>query len=79
VEEYAENPEAFKALQAALPDSENVNLTGYFAFTKIDGNPMVEFRVPYSMKKYLLTLLELAESDAIDFIKPVTWQRRQNQ
>jgi len=79
VEEYAENPKAFKALQTALPDSENRNFTGYFAFTKIEGNLMAEFRVPYMMKKYLLTLLELAESGAIDFIKTVTWQRRQNQ
>ena len=79
VKEYAKNPEASRKLQAALPDSGNQNFTGYFAFTKIDGNPMAEFRVPYPMKKYLLTLFELAESGAIDFIKPVTWQRRQNQ
>ena len=79
VEEYAENTEVFKALQTTLPDSESRNFTGYFAFTKVERNPMVEFRVPYMMKKYLLTLLELAESGAIDFIKTATWQRRQNQ
>ena len=75
-EEYTENPEALKKLRAALPNSENQNFTGYFAFTKIDGKPMAEFRVPYLVKKYLLTLLELADSGAIDFIKPVTYQRR---
>ncbi len=75
-EEYSQNPAASKELHASLPDSEDRNFTGYFSFTKIDGRPMVEFRVPYTMKKYLLTLLELAESGAIDFIKPLTWQRR---
>lgn len=76
--EYAQNPAALEKLKEALPDRslDRSEATGYFAFTKIDGIPMIEFRVPYFMKKYLLTLLELSESGVIDFIKPVIYQKR---
>lgn len=76
--EFSPNPEALEKLKATLPDRslDISEATGYFAFTKIDGKPMVEFRVPYFMKQYLLTLLELSDSGAIDFIKPVTYQKR---
>lgn len=80
-EEYSQNAAAIKELRKSLPPKkqEDYSFTGFFAFTKIDGKPMAEFRVCYILKPYLLKLLELAESGEIDFIKPVTYQRRQGQ
>lgn len=81
-EEYAESPDVEKKLQAMLPDFSDKNtdwcFTGYFAFTTAHQNPVAEFRVHYSMKAYLMELLRLAESGDIDFIKSVTYRRRQN-
>lgn len=81
-EEYSKNLKAEKSLQALLPDFSNSNedwtFTGYFAFTTSQQSPIAEFRVQYRLKEYLLELLRLAESGEIDFIKSITYERRQN-
>jgi len=79
-EEFSQNPEAVKLLQAALPQIEDEqkewNYTGYIAFTIVDEKPVCEFRVRYMMKEYFLTLLKLMDAGMIDFIKSVTYERR---
>jgi hypothetical protein len=78
--EYNENSGAAERLRQALPQlDESVAdwyFTGYLAFASVDEKPVCEFRVHYTMKKYLLELLELSESGAIDFIKTETYNER---
>lgn len=81
-EEFAQNPEVEKKLRRTVPELSRQNgdwqFTGYFAFTVVSGNPVAEFRVNYKLKPYLMTLLELAELGEIEFMKAVTYERRQN-
>ena len=46
------------------------------AFVMVADKPVCEFRVPYQMKEYLLALLELPDSGAIDFIKSEAYNWR---
>ncbi|MCL1994164.1 MAG: hypothetical protein FWG66_14565 [Spirochaetes bacterium] len=79
-EMYAKNPEAHRLLKAALPEIEDWDkesiYTAYMAFTTEGDRQVCEFRVRYPMKKYLLTLLELADSGMIDFIKTQIYESR---
>ena len=84
---YREDPHVVKILEDKLEEAVPFEIRktwhrqdwlyfGYVAFVTVDGKPVCEFRVRYQMKKYLLTLLELAESGMIDFIKTETYKWR---
>jgi len=81
-ETYAQNPNAVKLLQEALPDNPRYarykewQFSGYMAFTTWEGRQLCELRIRYDMKKYLTTLLNLAESGQIEFIKQEVYDTR---
>lgn len=76
-QEFLQNPIAVKRLEEVLIENDHDWIyTGYLAFSIVDGQPMYEFRVHWSMKPYLMVLLELVESKEIEFIKKVTYERR---
>ena len=83
-ERFAESAEAVSLLANALQPLEQTEWnkdwasifprTGYMSFYTVDGVTTCELRVRANMKAYLQTWLNLAESGAIDFIKPKTSQ-----
>lgn len=79
-EAFRNNPEVVRKLEQALQnieDPENEWYHGaYFAFTRVEGEIAGEYRVCQEMKSYLLTLLELAGTGEIDFMKEITYHRR---
>ncbi|MCD7936834.1 MAG: hypothetical protein LUG98_08245 [Tannerellaceae bacterium] len=79
-EAFRKNPEAVRKLEQALQEIEDPendwNYWAYFAFTCVNGEICGEYRVVPEMKPYLLTLLELAETGEIDFMKEITYRRR---
>ena len=79
--EFSQNPLVEARLQSLLPAIQEIGIdwwySAYLAFTLADGKFVCEFRVPVEMRSYLLTLLELAESGEIEFMKQATYERRQ--
>lgn len=78
---FEKRPELLKYLRDSLIDvrdqRRNWHYCGYLSFAQIKGQIVGEFRVPWYMKSYLLTLLQLKDLGKIDYVKAETYQIRQ--
>ena len=78
---FEKRPELLKHLKDNLIDVKDIyrewHYCGYLAFAKVDGQVVGEFRVPWYMKSYLITLLEMKDSGHLGYIKSEVFQRQQ--